>query len=185
LKDIGGWMAMGDTVKFMRKLSDKRLDFGNSVRVFLNDGSERTAHCTLITCSQGQFVEWYDNATRKGLDATQIKGWLPLQEDWMSIEIKYVGGRKDGQTRRVRSLGEQKSVEIGIWREFDRATKRPTGREQREEYRFNRERREYVLVDNPSTRAWLQNSVRGKARCLLQHETKLFLDVPDKNSGGE
>lgn len=64
---------------FMRKLSDPRLEFGESVRVFLRDGTERQAHCTHIVCSEGEFTQWYDNRTRKALDVSGIKGWLPSE----------------------------------------------------------------------------------------------------------
>ena len=63
----------------------------------------------------------------------------------MSTEIKYVGGSKDGQTKRVRSVGEQKSIERYVWKEFNKATNQPTGRTRRENYRLERGRGEYVL----------------------------------------
>lgn len=71
----------------------------------------------------------------------------------MSAEIKYVGGSMNGRTKRVRSVGEQKSVERFVWKEFDRVTKKPTGNERRENYRLDRERREYVLTGDAESAA--------------------------------
>jgi len=71
---------MSEPLTFMRKMSDHRLDFGDSVRVFLRDGTERLAHCThIVHYSLGEFTQWYDNKTRRGIDATQIVGWLPVE----------------------------------------------------------------------------------------------------------
>lgn len=64
----------------------------------------------------------------------------------MAIEIKFVGGSMDGRIRRTRSLCDVPSIYRGLWREFDKATNKPTGRERRENYRLNRDRREYVLM---------------------------------------
>lgn len=67
-------------LRFMRKLSDKGLQFGVEVRLFLRDGTELLGHCTLITTNDGQFTQWYNSTTRKGVDRTQIAGWLPKQQ---------------------------------------------------------------------------------------------------------
>lgn len=63
----------------------------------------------------------------------------------MSVEVKYVGGSKDGTIRRTRSTCDLSPVERIVWREFDKATKKPTGRERRENYKLDHQRREYVL----------------------------------------
>lgn len=69
----------------------------------------------------------------------------------MSIEVLYIGGSKDGATRRTRSLGDLDDLERGLWREFDKATGKPTGRERKEDYRLDKARREYVLVAEPES----------------------------------
>lgn len=46
----------------------------------------------------------------------------------MAVQVKYVGGSKDGQVRRTRSLCDLPSLERFIWREFDKVTKQATGR---------------------------------------------------------
>lgn len=63
----------------------------------------------------------------------------------MSIEVKYVGGSRDGKVRRTRSLSDLDTLERIVWREFDKTTNKPTGRERRENYRLDCDRREYVL----------------------------------------
>lgn len=64
----------------------------------------------------------------------------------MAIEVKYVGGPKDGQARRTRSLGDLNEIERGAWREFDKRTGEPTGLTRREYYQLDKKRREYVFL---------------------------------------
>lgn len=63
----------------------------------------------------------------------------------MAIEVKYIGGSMDGKTRRTRSLCDLNRVQRFIWREFDKATNKPTGNERRESYRLDFPSRQYVL----------------------------------------
>lgn len=64
----------------------------------------------------------------------------------MAIEVRYIGGSKNGQIRRTRSTCDLDRVERIVWREFDKTTGRPTGRERRESYKLDHQRREYVLT---------------------------------------
>lgn len=64
----------------------------------------------------------------------------------MAVVVKYIGGSKDGQVRRTRSTCDLDRIERIVWREFDKATNKPTGRERRENYKLDHQRREYVLV---------------------------------------
>lgn len=64
----------------------------------------------------------------------------------MAIDIKFVGGSMDGRIRRTRSLCDVPSIYRGVWREFNKESGKPTGRERRENYRLDREHREYVLM---------------------------------------
>lgn len=73
-------------------------------------------------------------------------GGLGVGNQAMAVEIKYVGGSMDGRIRRTRSLCDVPRVHRGVWREFDKATNKPTGRERRENYKLDFERREYVLM---------------------------------------
>jgi hypothetical protein len=64
----------------------------------------------------------------------------------MAIEIKYVGGSRNGQIRRTRSTCDVDGIERIVWREFDKTTGTPTGRERRESYKLDHQKREYVLM---------------------------------------
>lgn len=63
----------------------------------------------------------------------------------MAVEVKYIGGSKDGQIRRTRSLCDLSRIERIVWREFDKKSNKATGRERRENYKLDHAKREYVL----------------------------------------
>lgn len=64
----------------------------------------------------------------------------------MAVEVKYIGGSKDGQVRRTRSTCDLDRIERIVWREFHKTTGKPTGRERRENYKLDHQRRKYVLM---------------------------------------
>lgn len=71
----------------------------------------------------------------------------------MAVDVRYVGGTKDGKIRRTRGLCDLDRIERGIWREFDTHTGQPTGRERRENYKLDYEKREYVLMGDVESEA--------------------------------
>lgn len=51
---------------------------GQSVRIFLSDGSQEIGHCTLLHMNGASFIQWYDAKTRNVIDVNKIKGWMPI-----------------------------------------------------------------------------------------------------------